>query len=197
MDREKKRRWKRVSEMTPSELLKRREQKLRWQKAHVDSLSSDDRQSFLAKRREREIPVQREWRQSHREETNAEVRSYYWKDPDKVRARQKRYRQAEKREVVSRYGGLCACCGENELVFLTIDHIYGDGKEHRSTDRSATLLYRWLKKNGYPDGFQVLCWNCNTAKRRLSACPHESLLKERFVLLRNAVFTKPQRGGVT
>jgi len=31
----------------------------------------------------------------------------------------------------------------------------------------------WLKKNNFPPGFQVLCANCNFAKRNSRYCPHE------------------------
>jgi len=34
-------------------------------------------------------------------------------------------------------------------------------------------LYRWLQKNNYPDWFQVLCHNCNSAKGEFEICTHE------------------------
>jgi len=36
---------------------------------------------------------------------------------------------------------------------------------------SATL-YLWLEKQNYPEGFQVLCANCNTARTK-GVCPHQ------------------------
>lgn len=34
-------------------------------------------------------------------------------------------------------------------------------------------MYRWLMKNKYPSGFQVLCWNCNMGKQiNGGVCPH-------------------------
>lgn len=77
-----------------------------------------------------------------------------------------------KQEAMEAYGGQCACCGENELVFLCIDHVNNDGAEHRKEVGSGTSMYRWLRKNKYPSGFQVLCWNCNAAKSILGKCPH-------------------------
>ena len=38
-------------------------------------------------------------------------------------------------------------------------------------------LNSWLKKNDYPDGFEVLCWNCNLTKGSFGHCPHEELKK--------------------
>lgn len=73
------------------------------------------------------------------------------------------------------YGGVfCKCCGIDNPVFLTIDHINNDGNIHRRQDKQANNnMYRWLAKNNYPEGFQVLCWNCNMGKQiNGGVCPH-------------------------
>ncbi len=72
------------------------------------------------------------------------------------------------------YGGaICKCCGERHLEFLTIDHLNNDGAEHRrQLGTKGTKFYEWLRNNGYPPGFQVLCLNCNFAKGH-GGCPHE------------------------
>jgi hypothetical protein len=74
------------------------------------------------------------------------------------------------------YGGICACCGESELSFLQIDHINGGGRKHRKEIKSwgGANFYRWLEKRGFPEGYQVLCANCNSAKSLLSECPHKN-----------------------
>lgn len=64
----------------------------------------------------------------------------------------------------------CACCGETTYQFLSIDHIEGGGNEHR---RAVGKLYLWLRRNNFPEGFQVLCYNCNFAKGHYGSCPHE------------------------
>ena len=74
-------------------------------------------------------------------------------------------------QVFWHYGTVCACCSEPETDFLTIDHIEGDGAEHRRQIGESSL-YHWLRKNGFPPGFQTLCRNCNWAKHRLGTCPH-------------------------
>ncbi|HUW17672.1 MAG TPA: hypothetical protein VMW16_00035 [Sedimentisphaerales bacterium] len=83
-------------------------------------------------------------------------------------------RDSLKTEVFSAYGGKCVCCGENNLMFLSIDHINGQGTRHRrQIGGSSNLLYRWLRKNNYPKGFQVLCFNCNRGKYfNNGICPH-------------------------
>ena len=55
----------------------------------------------------------------------------------------------------------CVMCGEHKLPCLSIDHIYGGGNKHRRELRLAGVdFYRWLRKNEYPDGYRVLCANC-------------------------------------
>ena len=88
------------------------------------------------------------------------------------RSHQKGYHAEHIRTVIEHYGSRCACCGETEPIFLTMDHIDGGGTAHRESLNSG--LYRWLIKNGFPDGFQVLCYNCNFGKSRNGGiCPHK------------------------
>lgn len=79
-----------------------------------------------------------------------------------------------KLEVFEAYGGVkCACCGEHNECFLSIDHINGDGNKHRR-EIGRTSLYNWLRHNGYPEGFQVLCFNCNHGRHiNGGICPHK------------------------
>ncbi len=73
----------------------------------------------------------------------------------------------------------CACCGIRGLDFLTLDHINNDGAKQRLQTLGAKNMggmhtYSWLKKRGFPQGFQVLCWNCNAAKHiNKGTCPHQ------------------------
>lgn len=107
----------------------------------------------------------REWRQQNRDKVNAQVRKGL-----------RELRMA----ALAAYGGRCACCGEDTPEFLAIDHVNGDGAEHRKTlaksgrGGAGTPTYRWLKRNGYPEGFRVLCHNCNIAIGFYGACPHSS-----------------------
>lgn len=83
-----------------------------------------------------------------------------------------------KEQVFSAYGGYkCSCCGETEPLFLSIDHVDNNGAEMRNNGthgRSGTAFYQWLRKNKFPDGFQVLCMNCNVGKHRNGGiCPHQ------------------------
>lgn len=76
-----------------------------------------------------------------------------------------------KDEVIAAYGGYrCNCCGTEHKVFLCIDHVNNDGAEQRRAGIDGVQLHRWLKKNGFPEGYQVLCFNCNFA-RQFGPCP--------------------------
>jgi len=69
------------------------------------------------------------------------------------------------------YGRACACCGEREISFLQIDHVNGGGRRHRE---EVGNLYAWLRRNGFPEGFQTLCANCNWGKHlNDGVCPHQ------------------------
>ena len=96
----------------------------------------------------------------------------------------RRFWKRLKEQVFDSYGGrFCRCCGEKEMKFLTIDHINGGGCRHlKELARSGTTLYNWLKKNKFPDGFRVLCFNCNSG-RKLGPCPHEEKQKTMFTVL--------------
>lgn len=84
-------------------------------------------------------------------------------------------RRRLRQEVISHYGRECACCKESRLVFLTIDHIKGGGNQHRKAiaTKAGDPFYRWLKENGYPEGYRVLCFNCNCVIGLYGACPHQ------------------------
>jgi hypothetical protein len=79
----------------------------------------------------------------------------------------------------------CNCCRLNSHIeFLSVDHIAGKKqmdsepdlvKIGYSSDFQTSSLLRWLKRNDFPKGFQILCHNCNFAKghSKDNKCPHE------------------------
>ena len=97
-----------------------------------------------------------------------------YKSCQRCRDIQERHRKRLRNEVLGEYGSKCVCCGETEKGFLTIDHIEQKrpGEPKRLASGGALLLSR-LKRDGYPDGFQVLCRNCNWGKYiNEGVCPH-------------------------
>lgn len=101
------------------------------------------------------------WWKSH-------VKQYY--------ALTKKHREKRRLEVLSHYSDgeiKCKMCGYTDIRALSIDHILGKGTTHRKqTKGGGYYLYSWLKKNNYPDGYQVLCMNCQFIKRHTN---HETL----------------------
>ncbi len=98
---------------------------------------------------------------------------------DKQSKCNREYRKGLRLDALMAYGGLrCACCGETEYMFLTLDHINNDGAEDRvkiagRRNAAGTHTYKWLKARDYPPGYQVLCMNCNFGKRMNNGvCPH-------------------------
>ena len=82
-----------------------------------------------------------------------------------------------KQRVLNHYGSSCKCCGEDESLFLTVDHIDNDGYKLRKKNGSGVQnnIYQWLASRNMPDGFQILCMNCNQGKHRNGGiCPHVS-----------------------
>lgn len=83
--------------------------------------------------------------------------------------------------ALEHYGKVCECCGESNIEFLAIDHI-NDSSEHRKNDLGVRNLTHWLFKHGFPEGFRVLCHNCNMAVRWGRVCPHQRNKAESSVI---------------
>jgi hypothetical protein len=138
--------------------------------------------------------------ETRRKSVRANLNNYYARNPgvrkayadtwraenlDKFKEYNRKSGLKLKREVMDAYGGACVCCGETELVFLTIDHVNDDGAEHRreiaaekgtNWAQAGRNTYRWLRDNGFPEGFQVLCANCNCGKQwNGGVCPHQEM----------------------
>jgi hypothetical protein len=106
-------------------------------------------------------------------------------------SRQKEEALSLKLEVMQFYGGKCSNCGEGQLEFLCIDHENGKGNKHRASlvgNGAGERIYRWLKKSGYPAGYQVLCFNCNHEKGLFPAECKRPLEKQTRERIKKQVF---------
>jgi hypothetical protein len=129
----------------------------------------------------------REYHKTHKEQIkiyNAKVaerrhlleKEYRNTHPMEEKIRHKSYHAELRIAVINHYGGKCVCCGENNIEFLAIDHIDGGGNKHRNElGGGGSRFYLWARKNNYPEGYQVLCHNCNMAKGFYGECPHERM----------------------
>lgn len=81
----------------------------------------------------------------------------------------KEKRKETKRIVLTHYGhGTCKCvwCGESRMECLSLDHIKDDGEKLRRAgiEPSGYMLYRRLLNQGFPEGYQTFCMNCQWIK---------------------------------
>ena len=116
---------------------------------------------------------QRDYYRKHRKERQEYARRYYQEHPN-VQVYQATYSHnlsaSLKIEVMSYYSNgsiKCAHCGFDNLNALTLDHIADNGAQQRRDlgfPKGGIRMYRWLKANDFPDGYQVLCANCNLIK---------------------------------
>jgi hypothetical protein len=149
--------------------------------------------------KEKHNEANRRYRIKHKEEIRDYMRIYKRNHKGKNRERhnelQKQYCMRHKEEIkqkvkikglelktiiINHYGGCCACCGEKQLEFLAIDHVDQSGAKHRRKVGSGHRFYNWLKKNNYPLGFRVLCFNCNWALGIYGYCPHGDISVEKI-----------------
>jgi hypothetical protein len=112
-----------------------------------------------------------------------EKNEYYATNREKESAGARRRNQALKLEVLQHYSNLnpyCACCGETAIEFLAIDHKNGNGNEHRRKigNKGGIHMYYWLRNNNFPEGYRVLCMNCNFAYSAYGICPHQERGKQ-------------------
>ena len=125
----------------------------------------------------------RRYAQSHKEDIKRNQRkyrvgrgvqyykTYYAENKERIKAKTRYWNRKIKLLVFSAYSknGIpqCVRCGITDTDILTIDHINGGGNQHRKQLNvgSGTHFFYWLRRNEYPNGYQVLCWNCNVKKR--------------------------------
>jgi hypothetical protein len=102
----------------------------------------------------------------HPNDWRAYIAKQHWKSSDPNY--HKKLREKITIEVFSHYSGgkpTCAKCGFSEDIRgLTLDYIKSG--HTRNGVPHGEQLYRKLKREGYPEGWQVLCGTCQFIKRR-------------------------------
>lgn len=125
-----------------------------------DEYKSKDIEAYRKKRREQA----RRYRANNKDFVNSRGRYYA-----------ARYRERNRDLIYEAYGNKCACCGEPNPKFFTIDHINNDGHiERKYSYASGAEFYRKIIKANFPDTYQILCYNCNLGRARNGGiCPHQ------------------------
>ena len=99
-------------------------------------------------------------------------KNYYAENKRKRREAVAISERKQKRRFVDAYGGACECCGEKEIIFLTIEHIGRWGKEHREL-LGRKPEYLDIEKMGFPrQRIACLCYNCNLGTKTGKPCSH-------------------------
>jgi hypothetical protein len=144
------------------------------------------------------IKVRRhEYYVGNKEEITKKTTAYIAANPKRHNAYGVKAKRKLKKKVCSQYCSgevKCKYCSVDDMRLLTIDHIAGGGNKHRQAigvKTAGDAFYRWLKRNGFPKGYQVLCWNCQYRKRQKEMrSPNPS--KRQQQLAANAEKTKQQ-----
>ena len=105
---------------------------------------------------------------TNREERKASRRANYQLNAETQKASQRAYWGTLKADALRILGSRCACpgCDVSEPAFLTIDHINGRPKGSRKKPVREARASGWDKNQ-----FQILCFNCNGAKKDRGFCP--------------------------
>jgi hypothetical protein len=88
-------------------------------------------------------------------------------NPTKKQISTQKRKDFVKRTVLAHYGNgiaACAVCGFDILVALTLDHVDNDGHLTRGQVTPGYSAYLALMNQGFPRGFQTLCFSCNMEK---------------------------------
>ena len=110
---------------------------------------------------------------ANREALLAKAKERGERNRDALRARGVARRAAMKNRIFALLGSACACCGEAERSFLTLDHKHGGGRIHFMVRGTWGTYLDVLKMENASDHYQILCANCNMAKGRHGVCPHQ------------------------
>ncbi len=128
---------------------------------------------YYQKQREGILEKRKIYHQENKERIKERALNYINSHLDLVKKHRAGYRAKwylkKKLGILSHYSNgtmKCARCGFDDIRALSIDHINGGGAPHRR--KTGNDVYGWLKRNGFPEGYQVLCMNCQLIKRQVN-----------------------------
>lgn len=151
-----------------------------WKASNSEKVKAKNREWAVANP-DRIKAAQERWKARNPGIAAQRMREWRLENLDRHRESNRRNDKRLKDMCYAAYGGYrCACCGETEPAFLTIDHMNNDGAKHRREvvglgRGGGKKIYTWLIANRFPTGYQILCMNCNWGKARNGGiCPHRS-----------------------
>ena len=108
--------------------------------------------------RERVAERGREWRAKYQWKRTKKQKLYREENRNEINVRALSGYHKQKKSIHKLLGNKCKNCGENDPIYFQIDHINNDG----CLDRNKVTLKKCLED---PKKYQLLCANCNWAKR--------------------------------
>lgn len=158
--------------------------KVYWTRYNRKIQSAEYRHRYYLQNKDRELSRKREYYKKNYQKIMEQRREFYQKNKERIILTRKRtykdWKFYHRFNVIFHYsdGSMCCKnCGENIMELLTIDHINGGGNKHRKSIANREM-YVWLGKNHYPSGYQILCYNCNMVKERVTPERYEEIIRE-------------------
>ena len=125
-----------------------------------------------------QLPDIIERKRAYQERKREYNKKYELRNSERRREYAKERNQRTRAKFLEMYGGKCACCGETEQRFLTLDHVNDNGSGHRAKRGRRGTLRDAITKFA-PDEYQVLCFNCNSGRAvNGGTCPHKSPIEQ-------------------
>lgn len=180
-----------------------REQRLAYQRDYY----AKNREAVLGKRRVHyaanrdRIQEQRRKSLAVSPDRQARLKAYAQKysreNSQRLSANGRQWTLALKLEVFGHYSGgepECRHCGNVRMDALTIDHVAQNGAdERRGGQGRGKGLWSNLRRRGFPEGYRVLCYNCNYRAWREYKALH---LSQNPQAIRSRTYRAKERQGV-
>ena len=121
------------------------------------------RSSYYLKNKAHERESNRLWKQAHPDYIE-------WFRTDAGRMARKKNRTKARARVIAWFGGKCVYCNSTDTDALELDHVNGDGKQHREElfgVQKGCDMYQYLVANDMDTGgyeLQLLCSDCHKQK---------------------------------
>lgn len=120
--------------------------------------------------------MSRKWRADNPKRWKELRKDYYGRHSNEISVHSKE-EHIERRLIILRhyFDSDSPVCNEDNIYFLVINYINGGGNKHRKEiKRKSDKFYQWLVVNKFPDGFRVLCHNCNHSLAIRGVAPEKS-----------------------
>ena len=91
-------------------------------------------------------------------------RQYYLANKERLDKASNDWRANKRLELIKKFGGKCAECGESDPIVLDFDHVNNDGAAHRKETKKKNVAHILAAFDVDPSRFQLLCKNCNWKK---------------------------------